>query len=64
MNKYIKQLIDKYEAQGLWDIRARNNDKARASIERDYKGNLEDVTITCENCDTVHSLSQYMEILD
>lgn len=28
MNKYIKQLIDKYEAQGLWDIRARNNDKA------------------------------------
>lgn len=41
-----------------------NNEKARASVDRDYEGNLEDVTITCENCDTVHSLSQYMEILD
>lgn len=41
-----------------------NNEKARASVDRDYKGNLEDVYITCENCDTVHPLSEYMEILD
>lgn len=41
-----------------------NNEKARASIERDYEGNLEDVAITCENCNTVHFLSEYMEILD
>lgn len=37
---------------------------SRANIQRDYKGNLEDVFITCENCDTIHSLSKYMEILD
>lgn len=42
----------------------KSNQKARASIDRDYEGNLEDVTIICENCDTVHSLSEYMEILD
>ena len=41
-----------------------NNKKARASVDRDYKGDLEDVYITCENCGTIHSLSQYMEILD
>lgn len=41
-----------------------NGDEARASVERDYNGNFEDVFITCENCDTVHSLSKYMEILD
>lgn len=39
-----------------------NNEKARASIDRYYEG--VDVTITCENCDTVHFLSKYMEILD
>lgn len=41
-----------------------NNEKARARIDRDYQGNLEDVYITCDNCATVHGLSQYMEILE
>lgn len=41
-----------------------NKDNAKASIQRDYKGNFEDVFITCENCDTIHNLSKYMEILD
>ena len=28
MNKYLKQLIEKYEQKSLWDIRARNGQKA------------------------------------
>lgn len=48
----------------LLTIGNKNNEKAIASIDRDYEGKLEDVTITCENCDTIHSLSKYMEILD
>lgn len=38
-----------------------NNQKARAEIHEDI--DCFDVFITCENCDTVHSLSKYMEIL-
>lgn len=40
-----------------------NSDIAKASIEKNY-GEPTDVTITCENCSTVHSLNQYMEILE
>lgn len=45
----------------LLTIGNENNQKARAEIWQDQDGF--DIFITCENCDTVHSLSKYMEIL-
>lgn len=45
----------------LLTIGNENNEKARAEISEDIDSF--DVFITCENCDTVHSLSKYMEIL-
>lgn len=45
----------------LLTIGNENNEKARAEIREDIDSF--DVFITCENCDTVHSLSKYMEIL-
>lgn len=48
----------------LLTIGNRNNEKARASIDRDDEGNLDNVTITCENCDTVHFLSNIWKFLD
>ena len=40
-----------------------NNEKARAEINHTPNEPI-DVFITCENCDTTHSLSEYMEILE
>lgn len=45
----------------LLTIDNENNEKARANIEQE--DGYTDVYITCENCATVHSLSEYMEIL-
>lgn len=39
-----------------------NNEKARATIEHNGIEPVE-IYIHCENCGTVHDLSQYMEIL-
>ena len=41
-----------------------NRENSVVSVERDYKGQLEDVTITCDNCGEVHSLSEVTEVLD
>lgn len=46
----------------LLTIDNEDNQKARATIDRDDNGYTE-VNIHCENCATVHDLSQYMEIL-
>lgn len=45
----------------LLTIDNENNQKVRAEIWQDQDGF--GVFITCENCDTVHSLSKYMEII-
>lgn len=36
----------------------------KADIQRNYKGEIEDIYITCDNCDTVHYLNKYMDIFD
>ena len=48
----------------LLTIGNENNQKASASIDKDYKGDFEDVSIACNNCHTLHFLSKYMEISD